>query len=155
MPALINNYCTEPRSNPPYTYNIPVTEKVDSQTSTVIAWPHSYSPNLHINKLLDEFSMLQNDWDEEGALAPGIDVLEKARSLVYILKNHGLRIFHAAPGPNGEIMIDIRNQEKRKSVEIIFYYNRSVAVKFPESGYPEQQEFNYDLLPELLGWINQ
>lgn len=155
MPALINNYCTEPRPLTPYTYITPVTEKVDSQTSTVIAWPQSYSLNLHIHRLLDEFAVLQNDWDEDGASAPGIDVLEKARSLVYILENHGLRIFHAAPGPVGEIMIDLRNLEKTKSVEIIFYNNRSVAVKFPESGSPEQLEFNYDLLPELLEWINE
>jgi len=155
MPALINNYCTEPRSNTPYTYNIPVIEKVDPQNSTVIAWPHSFNPNLHIHRLLDEFSVLQNDWDEEGALAPDIDVIEKARTLVYILENHGLRIFHVAPGPNGEIMIDLRNRDKTKSVEIIYYNSSSVAVKFPESGYPEQLEFDYDLLPELLAWINQ
>jgi hypothetical protein len=107
--------------------------------------------NQRIHDLIGDFSELKVNWDGEGSNAPSNTSLEKAIELISILDDKEISIFHASPGPNGEIMIDIRNE--MKSIEIIFYSDRSISVIFPEDGAPIQQAFDFSDLSNLLDWL--
>jgi hypothetical protein len=159
MPALIDNYTaldcvteTQPRvANVRYVSEIhkPIT------SSITVSFSYQIGVNNRIVKLLEEYKLLENNWDEDDAVAPSAVALNKSLLLTKILEMRGQPVFHAAPGPNCEIMLDIRNSKNTKSLEIIFYADRAVAVKFPEEGRPSQQHFEFQQLPDLLQWLNQ
>ena len=105
-------------------------------------------------RLLDEYSTLKDNWDQDDAKAPTKNAIIQAKYITSLLSKHGQPIYHAAPGPNGEIMLDIRNKGNTKSIEIIFYNDKSVAVTFPENHKPSQFQFEDSALPGLLEWLN-
>lgn len=113
--------------------------------------------NGRIFNLLKEFETLHDNWDEDDAVTPDSLAISRAKYVTHILENAGQSLFSAAPGPNGEVMLDLRNKENARSVEIIFYPNRSVAVFFPAEGsaIPFQKEFDVTELPKILEWLNQ
>lgn len=112
-----------------------------------------YPINERIFRLLVEFKSLKENWDEDGALAPSPSAILQAENLIRLLQRAGEKVFHAAPGPNGEIMVDLR--KNGKSVEILFYPTKARVVKFPIAGLPVQQDFHNDLLPEILKWLHE
>lgn len=123
--------------------------------STTISSFREFGLNARIHKLLEEFTSLEDNWDEDEALAPHPLALNNAEFLTTLLEKHGQPIFHAAPGPNGEILLDLRDKAKTKSVEIIFYHNRTTVVYFPASGTPAQEQFELQNLPMILEWLNE
>jgi len=110
------------------------------------------SLNRRAIQLLNEFSTLKDNWDGELSKAPAHSALLKAKFIVKFLQATGQQVFHVAPGPRGEIMVDIRNKEK--SIELIFYPDKVKYVTFSNSGSPQQGLFESSLFPELLGWLN-
>lgn len=157
MQALIDSYT----SLYALKFTIPTLDFIDtsqspktSMSSTIISLIERPSLNRRIHKLLEEFSTLEYNWDDEDALAPAPEALSQGELLTKILDNHSQLIFHAAPGPNGEVMLDLRSKDKTKSVEIIFYHNRSSIVYYPGEGNPFQEEFNFQALPDILVWLN-
>jgi len=158
MPALINNYTTEAplltcRPNTVIVCCVPQEQSINS--SITISWGNQIGLNNRILKLLDEYSTMRENWDEDGGLPPTNDVIKEAKFIASVLEKHGQSIFHAAPGPNGEIMLDLRNYKKSRSLEIIFYSHKAVSVLFPEVGRPIQEPFNSQNLSNLLQWLNQ
>ena len=112
----------------------------------------SFSINNKVIYQLLNCSELSNNWDGEGSKAPSDEVINFALYLVNVLSKAGHVIFHAATGPNGEIMLDLRNKEK--SLELIIYSYKKVAVKIPVVGTPSQSNFDESDLPSLLEWLN-
>jgi len=156
MPALISSYST---NAPAYTTRPTVELEYykttpERNSSITLNWLEEIGINARIHKLLKEFSKLNDNWDGDDAIAPTPIVLKKAQFITTLLEKHGQPIYHATPGPNGEIMLDIRNSRKTKSLELIFYPSKSIAVRFPDNGDPSQMNFDYSNLPELLEWIN-
>lgn len=131
------------------TYSNPITA-----SSTIITYAHQYVLNARINQLLNEFESLENNWDEDDAPAPYKDSIFQARFLTDLFNKHGQQIYHAAPGPNGEIMLDVRNKRKNKSIEFIFYNKKTVYVSFSPDEKPTQDNFNEEKLPEIMNWLN-
>ena len=157
MPPLIDNYSAQsiPVSSSQTVHEIFI-DRRQSSTSVIIVDSDEYNLiNGKILGLLNQYSTLQHNWDEDGARAPWPATIQSAKSITLLLSKHGQAIFHTAPGPNGEIMLDLRSKSKTKSLEIILYPNKTVAVLFPEQGSPSQQKFNTSNLPELLNWLNQ
>ena len=66
-----------------------------------------FGSNERVLRLLVEFKSLRNNWDNEGALAPDQAAIYQAERLVKLLQIPGEKVFHAAPGPNGEVMIQL------------------------------------------------
>ncbi|MBL0911653.1 MAG: hypothetical protein IBJ09_04715 [Bacteroidia bacterium] len=160
MPALIDNYTTHlvvTALNPSVCDYRPYIERDMSGSGIVVKadFSNPYALNSRIIELLNAYSELKNNWDEDGALAPSPTAVQRARFLASLLERHGHPIFHAAPGPDGEIMLDIRNKTKKRSVEIIFYPNREVVVFFPDTEQPYQEVFADDKMPEILQWLNK
>jgi hypothetical protein len=157
MQALMSNYTTlEPQSHFQAKFDFYLRTQFSLFGSSItIARECITGLNSHINKLLDEFTELQDNWDEDEALSPSMIAIKRARYITSLLENHGQAIYHATPGPNGEIMLDIRNSVNSKSVELIFYDNREFAVQFSSEEKPIQFDFNVNILPELLNWLNK
>ena len=158
MPVLINNYTLKEPSRVPLREiaTVPtIAEFEPFYSSTIFSFDKRMNLNSRILKLLNEYSSLESNWDGDDGLQPDNLVVQKAKNFTRLLDIHGQSIFHAAPGPNGEIMLDIRNSNKTKSLEVLFYPTRSVVVMFPEEGVPTQQNFEQSQLPELLNWLNK
>jgi hypothetical protein len=121
---------------------------------TVVFKDMTYSSpiNRRIISLINEFKTLRDNWDEDGGLAPNVSAIRFAENLVRQLQKTGQKVFHTAPGPNGEVMVDLR--ENGKSLEIIFYPTKARYVKFPSQGDPIQGDFNDEIFPTLLKWLN-
>lgn len=122
--------------------------------STTLTWDLHIGINERIRSLLQEFERLADGWDGEESPPPAKSALHKAMYLTHILTQGGQKIFHTAPGPNQEIMMDLRNSLNGKSLEIIFYPARAVFVKFPAAGRPVQGAFDFSDLTDLLAWLN-
>jgi len=105
--------------------------------------------------LLEEFKLLGNNWDNEESIPPSKDSICYAEYIVKALEKTGQKVYHVAPGPMGEIMVDIRNDIGSKSLELLFYPNsKNKYVFLPENNQPEQGDFTFSLLPKLLNRIN-
>ncbi|MDX2278001.1 MAG: hypothetical protein NW218_00370 [Saprospiraceae bacterium] len=112
----------------------------------------SYNINERALRLLKSFYSLHDNWDGDDALAPSIEVLRQSESLVRLLERTGQKVYHVAPGPNGEIMINLR--ENGKSAEILFYPNKKLFVLFPVEGHPQQGAYTQDSLTQILEWLH-
>ena len=162
MHTLIANYSmpTEFQRDQFLTATVPtavVVNRFKSSSLSVFAvdpYPQELRLNNRTFNLLEEFSELEDNWDEDEARAPSKIALSNAKYIVQLLSSIGQPIFSTAPGPNEEIMLDIRDRSGDKSVELIFYPSRSVAVYFPENGKPFQRNFHTENLPEILRWLN-
>lgn len=155
MLALIDNYTKVEPTRPFVASHWYKTEFEPIYSSIIVTRNQQHGLNIRIHKLLNEFSLLEDNWDEGGATAPLEGVINYARFIAKLLEKRGQAIFHAAPGPNGEIMLALRNNSDTKSFEIILYPNRSVVVAFPESEEPFQKNFDVKELPNLLEWLNK
>lgn len=102
---------------------------------------------------LSILSKLETNWDGDDALPPFTSCILKAEQLLNTLNSKGEKISMIAPGPNGEIMIEMNNKYNGNSLEIIFYEKKSVFVKFPKEGCPEQGNYEKNILPDLIKWI--
>ena len=111
--------------------------------------------NLKISLLLEEFINLPNNWDEEGAIAPSKEVIMQAYSLYQLLESYSEPIFHTAPGPWGEIMLELRDEQTQRSVEFIFYTDRQIYVTSDYNREAKQGAFSILLIPSLLQWLHQ
>lgn len=158
MQALINSYTPQAI----VVLTMPTVDFIDlpnqlktTTASTTISSVREFGLNARIHKLLEEFASLEDNWDEDDALAPDQLALIRAEFLTTLLEKHGQPIFHAAPGPIGEVLLDLRDKNKSKSVEIIFYKNRTNVVFFPSSGTPFQEQFEIQNLPQILEWLNE
>ncbi|MBO9660943.1 MAG: hypothetical protein J7527_19125 [Chitinophagaceae bacterium] len=58
-----------------------------------------------------------DNWDEDGAIAPFSEVIQLAKGIVHSTNTAGQKIYSAAPGPKGEIILDLRSGNK--SLELI------------------------------------
>lgn len=160
MPALIGNYTVMPEVTTRNTTEVVVFnwmcyDKSMFNGSIVLSTKKSFNINKRIEYLLNEYSQLTRNWDDDDALPPTEKVIEEAQNLTTILSCYGQAIYHAAPGPDGEIMLNLRNHNNTKSLEIILYHNKRTSVKFPESGVPTQETFTMGDLPELIRWLNK
>ncbi|MBX7216654.1 MAG: hypothetical protein K1X90_06740 [Candidatus Kapabacteria bacterium] len=67
---------------------------------------------------LHSFRQLEENWDSYGAAKPSEKAISKAINLVKQLDKAGKAVYFVAPGPNGEIVVELRLGEY--SVEIYF-----------------------------------
>lgn len=109
--------------------------------------------NARALHLLKEIRKLKDNWDEDGAKAPDKKALYASLFLAIRLQITGEKIYHVAPGPNGEILVDMR--ENGKSLEFLFYPNKFKVVFLPSEGRPEQKEFRFADLPQILKWLHE
>lgn len=156
MKALINSYSrVMPRMKKQQVtrknFRI-VTYKPSNSTTT--AFTNSHGINERILGLLDSFKKLKDNWDYDDAKAPGSEVINKAEQITSMLQIVGQKIYHAAPGPNSEIMLDVRSNKGLKSFEIIIYDDRMNIVFISGEELPRQDVFSFSKLKDYFHWLN-
>lgn len=135
-----------PRAIKSYEYRI-----LEMPTSSLLVGLGQY--NQHIFQLLDEFQLLPDNWDDDDALAPDPESILKARRLTTALNFKRLNAYHAAPGPNGEVMVSLRSTDRQRQLEFILYPHKSIYLKIPVDGQPEQGPLEESQLDALLAWL--
>ena len=104
-------------------------------------------------QLLQEYKLLDCDRHSEGAVAPSTEVILLAEYIVKAMEKMGQKVFQVAPGPRGEIMVDIRN-----SILVGYWagdpHSKNKYVFFSENNEAEQGAFVFSLLPKLLNRLN-
>lgn len=101
---------------------------------------------------IKSFSQLGENWDSYGAAPPSKIALQNAFSFVKQIARLQITVFFTAPGPNGEILVEL--QEGNKSIEVTFesdgttLYARFIGVDCAEEG-----RLDDHVLSELAKWI--
>lgn len=110
--------------------------------------------NEKILETLKSIELLKDNWDEDGAKTPLPESIQMAKGIIYFLSAIGQGIYNIAPGPKGEILIDLRNNTK--SLEILIYTDmKMLFVQFDEKGQAIQDKFSPELLhTHLIAWLN-
>lgn len=99
-----------------------------------------------------EFQRLPQDWDSYGAAPIQPQAAADAIDCIKQLDVYGMDVYQASPGPNGEIMLQMK--EGIREIEFLFYGQNSKYVTFLGNEYSSQGEFLLGILPELLTWLN-
>ncbi len=152
--STTNFHTYTPPNVPTYTVQAVKSEELFEHSTFMHSWD-CFTPALNerILRLLEEFKKLNENWDRDGALAPDSMAIRSAEMLVKQLQLTGQKVFHVAPGPQGEIMIDLRKEDR--SVEILFYADKMRYVLFPKQGSAKQSEYKSDDLPKILKWLHE
>jgi len=104
---------------------------------------------------IEEFSRFQNAWDGIDAIAPSQSVILKANRFVNSCSSRGQKIYNCAPGLDGEIMFELRNEIIGKSIEVIYYENRTIVVQFGPNDFTKQTKIqSSDEITNAIVWLN-
>lgn len=76
-------------------------------------------PAMQTIAKIQSFASLGTNWDNYGALSPSEVAIEQAKQFVRELDKKGILVYFTAPGPNGEILLELKNA--KKAAEIYFY----------------------------------
>lgn len=155
MEALISSYTEKDTNERQLTDKSFIIPHPKQFHSILVSKPSSEGINMRILSLLKSYRKLSNNWDFDDALAPSDTVITKSESIALMLQKIGQKIYHTAPGPNGEIMLDLRDIDHLKSIEIIVYDNKINLVYIPETSLPTQENFSFSKLKDYLIWLNK
>lgn len=129
---------------------------IPSKTSVVLAYPEKESFSLETTKAIQKlksYKKLDYNWDSYGAARPSIKAIEQAIRFVKALDEWLQPVFFTAPGPNGEILVELKNGIK--SIEIFFKDdNLNEFVLFVNEDEEDEGEFTSEKITQLLDWLN-
>jgi hypothetical protein len=91
---------------------------------------------------------LTNNWE-----TPTQATVDTALTLIKSLEKANQRIYHTAPGPVGEIMINLRNGDK--SIELLVYAKHQKFVRLGTNEGTQKGLLTDETLQALLGSLNQ
>lgn len=130
------------------------TATIRPASSTVLVHWHELSDETReILSRIRTFSQLKENWDSYGAEPPSKIALQNAFSFVKTIDRHPLPVFFAAPGPNGEILVE--SKEGDKSIEITFEANGNASyAKFEGIACIEEGALTDQVLPDLAAWLH-
>ena len=100
---------------------------------------------------IKSFIHLSDNWDGYEAAPISRDAMEQAISFIHDINKYDIDVYLSSPGPNGEVMIQLKLG--RKEIEFIFYSNKSRYVLFSNNEFQSQAVYTPGLLPELVEWL--
>ena len=151
----INNNSTFPTTglNKHFQYSYSEVNAVDNH-STIIKESGNIS---HTNKFeiqkLKSFSELEKNWDSYDAEKINERAILSAIKLVIEIDSLGEEVYFSSPGPNGEVMIQLK--KNMKEVEFIIYQDKQMYVTFNNNDFEKQGEFSIELLADIILWLNK
>lgn len=156
MEVLVNSY-TEIETLKPQSAKISfsVVSQPRRLNSILVSVKRRTGINSRILGLLNSYKRLEKNWDFDDALPPTNKVIKIAEAMTNVFQKIGQKVYHSAPGPNGEIMLDVRDSKNSKSIEIIIYNDKINIVFIPEKELPTQEVFDFTKLKSYLNWLNK
>jgi len=98
------------------------TPSFGESSNFIILIPHtpflSFGAKKTISKL-QSFKEITSNWDSYGASKPSEKAINSAISFVKQLDKFNVRVYFTAPGQNGEIVTELKNNQK----EVEVYFN--------------------------------
>lgn len=156
MEALISNYTEKENHRPQIAKSGFRLGFITKRTNAIVVYEsRAIGLNYRIFNLLRSFKKLENNWDLDDAIAPNNIAINRAKALVTLFQSIGQKIYHTAPGPNGEIMLDLRSVNNNKSIEFIIYQDKINVVFIPEKELPQQCNFDIKSIENYLNWLNK
>ncbi len=108
---------------------------------------------MYHSKVIQDLSKLEDNWDSYDGKKPHPWSLEKADYLLGALDIIGQEVYHIAPGPNGEVMVEIHKDDRE--AEVILYPDKDRYVIFgkrtsSKESWTEQGDFEFNKLEDIL-----
>lgn len=100
---------------------------------------------------IHEFLKLPAGWDSYDAMPVSPASAEGAIAFIRELDVYDVDVYQATPGPNGEIMVQVK--EGKCEIEFLFYENKVKYVTFFNNEFNKQGTYTRELLPELIEWL--
>lgn len=128
------------------------TEQQEWNTSIVIDM-YPQTPSLSnaamkaASKILG-FRNYANNWDSYGAEKPSERAIVNALSFIRVIDAHGIPVYFTAPGPNGEIVVELR--KGNYEAEVYFHADNSNEVLIYEGDTCISEGRIDRLLPRIL-----
>jgi hypothetical protein len=112
----------------------------------------SLNNRKEINKL-HTFAKLDPNWDSYGAEKITASVIQDSIKFIKLIDKLDQDVYFTAPGPNGEISIELING--KKSTELLIYPNKNYKyVCFEGAQVKDQGVLTDKKVEELILWIN-
>ena len=111
----------------------------------------SYKNGKEINKI-QSFSSLDKNWDSYDATKISEEVINNSVHLIEKLDQFDQDIYFTAPGPNGEISVELKRGNK--NAEILIYPKKKYKYVFFEgSNFKDQGTLHFNKIPEIIQWL--
>jgi hypothetical protein len=101
---------------------------------------------------IKSFKFLEENWDGEGALMIPSTTIDKVLKLVERIDKLDSTVYLASPGPNEEVLILLK--KNNKELELIIYPNKEKFVKFEDNNYIQQGNIESENFNSLIEWIS-
>ena len=110
----------------------------------------SLDNRLEIQKI-KEYKYLEENWDSYGAAKISEEAIQKAIEFIWTLNRFDEDVYLSSPGPNGEVMLQIKN--KNKEIEFIFYTDKHKFVRFNKGEFLDQGDYFKEKMLEFIQWL--
>jgi hypothetical protein len=80
---------------------------------------------FEIVKKLNKFKLLKDNWDNNDGVAPNKILIDTAIEFVNKMDKFDLTFYFTAPGPNGEILVELKNGKNTTEV----YFNEDLTTE--------------------------
>ncbi len=122
-------------------------------TSTTMINPGEMTAEaMEVLSKINSYLSLKSNWDSYGAVQPGTAAIENASTFVKALDRRRVPVYFTAPGPNGEILVELKNGDK--SIELTFEADgTSTYAKFVGDNCVEENSFRDEEASELIQWL--
>ena len=158
MTVLSSNYSIHdfsqlPHSNLNHYYTFgDIPNMVDNQSTLLREGDRlSLTNKLEIQKIRT-FKDLDENWDSYEAQRICQQVIDRSIEIIIKIDLFNENIYFTSPGPNGEIMIQLKTGSKE--VEIIVYPGKIKLVTFENNEFSKQSDFSADNLLGVIEWLN-
>jgi len=103
--------------------------------------------------LIVTYTQLPQNWDSYGAIPSTLKTAENANEILSEIFNNQQKIFHSAPSPNGDIMIELQHKNKALELEC-FADGKQTYTTLINNEVQEEKELKITNIPNLLIWLN-
>lgn len=103
---------------------------------------------------IKSFKNLNRNWDGYGAEKPAQQSVDKAVKFVEHLGDWEQPIYFVAPGPNGEVLVELKDNDR--TIEVFFQPDgQHEYVMFDREKCVEENNFSFEMLLQLLDWLHE
>ena len=122
-------------------------------TSTTMINPGEMTAEaMEVLSRINSYLSLKSNWDSYGAEQPGTAAIENACRFVKALDRQRIPVYFTAPGPNGEVLIELK--DGNKSIEVTFEPDGTLTcAKFDGDNCVEENNFRDEEASELIQWF--